>query len=81
MRVKLTHRPERAYQGSLPVIIARAENARGNGTVFDPNLHGANALQHARNLAEAAKRIPDRISQEHAAEYSAIVVDLELRSA
>ena len=81
MRVKLTHRPERAYQGLLPVIVAHAGNAQGNGTVFDPNLHGPDALQIARNLATAAKRMPDRISQEHAAEYSAIVVDLELRSA
>lgn len=79
LKVHLTHRP--AATGTLPMIIARAENSRGNGTTFNPNLHGTNALQHARNLADAAKRMPDPISREHAAEYASIVVDLELRTA
>lgn len=79
LKVRLSHRA--STLGSAPIVVARAENAMGDGTSFDPNLHGRGALQHARALAAAAKRIHDPVSQEHAAEYSAIVVDLELRTA
>lgn len=78
MKVKLTHR---TTDQPLPIIVAKAESATGNGTAFNPNLHGVNALQHARKLAAAAKRTPGRAAQEHAAEYDSIVIDLELRSA